>query len=280
MISNRKRYALFLGCIIPLRLPFIESSTRAVFKNLGIELKDIEGASCCPAPGIFKKIDEMSWLTIAARNLSLAERMKLDIVTLCNGCLLTLSEANNILKNDQQLRYKVNKILSEDDLKYRGSITAYHFIDVLAETLRLNAIKALIKRPLKDIKVAPFYGCHYLTYRKRILDLQKPPLNLEKLIDVTGAVYVDYEDKWACCGAGEGLRSSTPLLANIIGRDKMARLIKSKVNCIVNICPFCHLQLNQINESLGHKKQVRVFHYNQLLGLAMDVPTHILGLEK
>lgn len=280
MVLNRESYALFLGCMIPLRLPFIESSTRAVFNRLDIEINDINGASCCPAPGIFKKIGNLSWLTIAARNLSIAERMKLDIVTLCNGCLLTLSEANMILKKDEKMKSEVNKSLSEEGLEYKGFIDVRHFIDILTEEIGVETIKSSIKNPLNNFKVASFYGCHYLSYRKRMLNFKTIPTNLEKLIEATGAENVEYDDRWACCGAGEGIRSATPSLANTIGKDKMRNITKEKINCIVDICPFCHLHLKQINDNPENKVKMKIFHYNQFLGLAMGVPSRLLGFDR
>ncbi|MDD1773659.1 MAG: CoB--CoM heterodisulfide reductase subunit B, partial [Methanomassiliicoccales archaeon] len=72
------KYAFFLGCIAPLRYPGIEKATREVFKSLDVELVDLEGAGCCPAPGVIRSFDQTTWLALAARNLALAEKKGLD----------------------------------------------------------------------------------------------------------------------------------------------------------------------------------------------------------
>ncbi|HXZ23899.1 MAG TPA: heterodisulfide reductase-related iron-sulfur binding cluster, partial [Methanomassiliicoccales archaeon] len=56
------KYALFLGCVAPYRYPGIEKSTREVFKHLGVELVELEGAGCCPAPGVIRSFDQTTWL--------------------------------------------------------------------------------------------------------------------------------------------------------------------------------------------------------------------------
>ncbi len=42
--------AYFLGCIMNNRYIVLKKATRQLFDALDIELKDMEGASCCPAP--------------------------------------------------------------------------------------------------------------------------------------------------------------------------------------------------------------------------------------
>ena len=63
------KYAFFLGCVMPMRYPGIESSTRVVMKELGVELVDIDEFSCCPAPGVTRSLHSDTWLSLAAHNL-------------------------------------------------------------------------------------------------------------------------------------------------------------------------------------------------------------------
>ena len=105
--GHMKRFAFFPGCLIPARHPGMEAAIRTTLTNLGIEIVDLEGASCCPDPIYFKSKDKVSWLSVAARNLCLAEDLGLDIFTNCSGCTATLSETYHLLQ-DEELRERVN----------------------------------------------------------------------------------------------------------------------------------------------------------------------------
>ena len=55
------------------------------------------------------------------------------------------------------------------------------------------------------------------------------------------------------------------------------------VDCIVNACPFCHMQLDagqvDLNEKNGTSHNIPVLHYTQLLGLALGYSVEDLGIE-
>ena len=114
-----KTYAFFLGCITPLRYPGIEAATKLVMKKFDVDLLDMKGASCCPAPGVFGSFDLWNWLIIGARNLSIADQLNTDLTLTCNGCYGTLQETAHILE-DKEKRKKVNDVLNKIDRYYDG----------------------------------------------------------------------------------------------------------------------------------------------------------------
>ena len=132
------KYAFYLGCIVPNRYPNIEKATRVTLPRLGIELDELEGASCCPAPGVIKSFDRLTWLLLSARNLCIAEEMGLDILTLCNGCYATLKEANTILTGNEKEKRKINEMLSTIGRKFNGSIKVKHVGEVLYREVGLD----------------------------------------------------------------------------------------------------------------------------------------------
>ncbi len=273
-----KKYALFLGCVAPARYPGIESSTREVCKELGMEIVELEGAGCCPAPGVIKSFEQDAWLAIAARNLALAQNKGADILTICNGCYGSLFEAAHVLHNDPEKLRAVNKILREVGLEYNGDVKVHHFAEVFYKEIGLDHLKSHIKNPL-DLKVAVHYGCHFLkpSNIKELDDPERPKL-LDELVEVTGAKSVDYKDKMMCCGAGGGVRSGNPALATKFTEEKLKNMKSVGAQFIIDVCPFCHLQFDRTQKDVkGY--DIPVIHLAQLYGLAMGVPKERLGLE-
>jgi len=134
------RYALFLGCTIPARQPNYELSARKALSKLGIELVDLPNMTCCCPPPI-QSIDLETSLAVAAYNICLAEEADLDIVTLCSGCFESLAMANNMLKDDEQLKAKINRILSAAGKEFVGSKEVKHFLQVLVDDVGLERLK-------------------------------------------------------------------------------------------------------------------------------------------
>jgi len=275
-------YALFLGCIIPNRYPGIELAMRNVAPMLDIEIKDMEGASCCPAPGVFKSFDKSTWAALAARNLTIAESLGCDILTLCNGCYGSLKEANEILKQDAEQRDRLNKILNDVKREFKGNIKVRHFVEVLYRDYGTDRIGKMVKK-LLNLNVAVHYGCHLLRPTKyREIKSSERPRFLDELVEVLGAKSVPYRDKMMCCGAGGGVRAAVLDVALDMTREKLQNVKNVGADLVVTPCAFCHLQFDrgqiEIRDKTGVLFNIPTLHYVQFLGLALGLPPEKLGV--
>ncbi|MBW6519028.1 MAG: CoB--CoM heterodisulfide reductase subunit B [ANME-2 cluster archaeon] len=277
------RLSFFLGCIAPNRYPGIEVSTQKTLEKLGVELDDLEGASCCPAPGVFRSFDKTTWLAMASRNITLSEELGDDILTICNGCFGSLTDANHLLKEDAALKSDVNRILSEIGREFRGTQDVRHIVEYLYQEIGPERIKEAVTNPL-DLRVAVHYGCHLVKPSKeRRLGSVENPTFFDELVEATGATSVDYEDKMACCGAGGGARTAVVDTTLKLVDKKLDHMEAAGVDCVVDACPFCHLQLDvgqtEIKKKFEKEHNMPVLHYSQLLGLAMGFTPEELGID-
>lgn len=274
------RYAPFLGCVIPIKYPQMELAVRKTMPNLGVTLVDLEGFTCCPDPIYFKATDNMAWLTIAARNLCIAEEAGLDIVTMCSGCTSTLKEARFLLAEDSSLRKKVNKRLAKIGKEYKGTVSVKHIVVVLRDDVGIETVAASVKRPLKGVKVAIHYGCHLLKPSQVMgVDDADYPQILENLIEATGATPLTHKEKLLCCGKG-CMDEDIPLQMT---HDIFASMEEVKADCMGLICPTCFSSFDlgqiMIARKLKRAFNIPVIYFCQLLGLAQGLNPEEVGLH-
>ncbi|MFX1541508.1 MAG: CoB--CoM heterodisulfide reductase subunit B [Promethearchaeota archaeon] len=283
--TESQKYSLFLGCVMPNRFPNLEKSIRVVLPLLGVELEDLDGASCCPAPGVVRSFDEPTWLALAARNLALAEMAGNNIITGCNGCYGTFKEALSEVHDHPERLKEVQNVFDGMNITFKGEVDAKHVIEVIYN-IGADRIKELVTRPLDGIRIAVHYGCHLLKPSKN--KPWKKTQNhtfLDELVEATGAESVRYKDKSLCCGAGGGMRGGNVAISVDIAKEKLDNMLAAGADCVLNVCSFCHLQYElaqpQLNKEIGEERyHIPVVYYTQLLGLALGLDAGELGLDK
>jgi len=273
--------AVYWGCVTPNVEYAYEMSVREVFPRLEVELFDLENVSCCGLP--IRSVNAHAFLYLSARNLALAEKTGLsDLLVVCNGCHLTLSEAMHFLNLDEKLREKINSLLREEDLEYVGSIRIWHLIDLLHDKIKEETIRKSIKKSLKNLKLASHHGCHTIRPSNigRIDDPENPR-KMDDLIELLGATTVDYPEKLDCCGAL--LLWSRPDAALTFAGLKLKAVQEHGFDGLVVSCPACHLLFDARQKAagatVGSKLNLPVVYYSQLLGLAMGIEEEKLGLH-
>jgi len=261
-------YSIYWGCIAPLRYPDIERSARLVAEDLKIELIDIPESSCCPPGGIYFAFDKILGDAITARNLALGEKIGEEMAVACSGCFGTLNKINLQLKSDEKLREQVNESLKAIDLKFEGTIEVRHLFNVIADDIGLQKIKEKVVKPLTGLRVALHYGCHYLRPSEETGTEPNPyaPIKMKRVMEALGAEVVHYRNELMCCGAGGGVRGNNKELSDLILAEKLDYVKEVNADCLVVICPYCHLQFDLGQDKLISK--VPIFYLTQLMALA------------
>ncbi len=277
------KYAFYPGCAVHSSSKEYGDSCKAVSKLLAVELVEIPDWNCCGAIDAIYSYKPLFSVALAARNLALAEKMKMDIVTLCSACYFTLSRTNKLLREDAQLKNKVEEALGSADLNYKGGVRVRHFLDVLLSDIGLETIGKKIKIPLTTLSVASYYGC-FLVRPPDLSNFDDPehPIRLDELVETLGASKVDYYSKTRCCGASLGITDEEIMLK--LSRNILLDAKYAGANCVITACPLCHFNLDARQKDIESKFDLRInlpiLHFTQLIGLAYGIEPKELGLNR
>jgi heterodisulfide reductase subunit B len=272
-------FAFFLGCTIPARLNQYESSSRAVLEKLGVGLVDIREFNCCGYP--LRNIDFKAFLLSSARNLALAEKKNLNVMTLCKCCYGSLKKADFLMKENASLKKEMNSTLGKEGLNYEGKIEIKHLLSVLHKEIGIEAIKGKMEMTFKRLKIATHYGCHALRPSQVVgFDNAVAPSLFDQLVEATGAESIDWPMKLECCGAplwGVNDRLSMDLTLKKLTDGK-----KSGADYVCAACPYCHIQFDKVQKMILSQRNVNhplpSILYTQLLGLSLGIDRKALGL--
>ena len=275
-------YALYLGCTIPLKMPHFEFAFREIANILGYKFKEMDGASCCPDPVATQSVNIDTWLSLAARNLCIAEKMGLDILTICSGCYETLKTTQVLLEEDKAAFDRINSVLKKIGYEYKGTSKVYHFIELFSQEEILDKIKNILMKPLDNLNVAVHYGCHLIRPSK-ILQFDHPerPETMDKIIKAMGAKSVAFAGKLECCGFCARLQDEIgfELVENKITELKE---LEEEVDVMVGVCPACVGQYDRkqrlISRKTGKELDIPVLYLPELMAIAFGVESDKLGL--
>ncbi len=282
------KYAFYPGCVSRGGCPELYPSAVKVSAKLGLELEEMKDVACTGAGVLPQYISD----PINARTLAKAEKLGLPIMTICSTCQGVFAQANYRLKSDPEYREKINQeYLSEEGLEYKGTTEVKHLLWILFEDFGIERLKSMIRRPLKGLRVSPFYGCFLRRPPEAITptkELNARKNYLDEIIGILGAECVDFSGKGKCCGfpiLSANEENSLAMVGKHTGESK-----QKGADCMVTPCPLCHLNLdgNQPRAEAQEGKDIGlpILHLPQFLGLAlgfepdeMNLKRHIVSTE-
>jgi heterodisulfide reductase subunit B len=273
------KYAYYPGCSSEGSGAEYAHASEAVLEALGVELEEIDDWVCCGASPAHATSHLLS-IALPAITCASAEKQSLDIMTCCACCHSRLKQINQQVKDDPELRAKISEIIEEE---YNGSLNVLHITEVLAHKVGLETIKARVRKPLKGLKVACYYGCLMSRMPEALLsDKPEYPMLLDNLVETLGAEPLDWPFKTECCGAALTLSQTKTVIRLSAAVLQMAKQNGADVLCVA--CPLCQANLDmfqgEAEKLLGERFSIPVIYFVQLMGLAMDLDPKRICLDK
>ncbi|MCL5023260.1 MAG: CoB--CoM heterodisulfide reductase iron-sulfur subunit B family protein [Nitrospirae bacterium] len=264
--------AYYPGCSLHASSELYDIQNKMVFRQLGLELKELDDWNCCGATSA-SKTDEFLSIALPARNLGIADASGLsDIVIPCSSCYSRMLVSQKRLAEDPSLRAVINAELAR---KVEGKIRILSILEVLAPRAKSGELGEKVKRKLEGLRPACYYGCLLTRFPSDISvpDDVENPQGMENVCTALGAKPLEWGYKTDCCGASAVVNDADQSLSLMykIMKDAVAR----GANCFVTTCPMCQMNLDAYQDRVGEKygigARLPVYFLTELVGLAMGI---------
>jgi heterodisulfide reductase subunit B len=275
-----KEYAYYAGCSLEGTAVEYDMSMRQVFKTLGVNIREPEDWSCCGSTPAHT-VDHLFAAALAARNLTIIEKMGTDTVTVpCPSCLSAFKRAHLSMTADESFKKEVNELLDEP---YGGGVIPKSTLQIMIEDVGLDVVASKVTHALPGLVVAPYYGC-ILTRPPEIAQFDDPenPMSMDNILAAVGVTVADYAFKMECCGAAFGVPKKD--MVNRLTYRVLSMALDAGANCIAVACPLCQQNLDlrqgQVNSTMGASFSIPILYFSQIVGLTYGLSPKELGMDK
>jgi heterodisulfide reductase subunit B len=184
------------------------------------------------------------------------------------------------MKNDEEKRETINRFMDEE-IDYFGEVEVVHFLTFLEQTVGWERLREKVKSPLKNLALAPYYGC--TLQRPREVGIEPPGRFrlMTGFLEALGATVVDFSAADQCCGSYQII--GNPEAAEEAVYNILECATESKADAIAVSCPLCEFNLGNkqgvLVEGKRIEKEIPVFYFTQLLALALNLGSDACGFE-
>ncbi len=274
--QRENRIAYYPGCSLHSLSSELDHSARAVFKELGVELYEPKGWTCCGSSPAHST-DHLLATTMPIQNLALIEQSGFrEVLAPCSACYARFKTAQRDIAQDAELKRTVD---AQIGYTYQDRVAVKSLLDVIEARGGLDAIAQHVKKPLRDLKVVSYYGC-LMTRPPRLTHADHPenPMGMDRIVEKLGAIALDWSYKTECCGGSLSL-TRTDIVLNLTRRI-FENACAVGADIIVTACPLCHVNLDTRQAALHLDRPMPVLYITQLMGLAFGLESHALALDK
>ncbi len=259
------KYSYYPGCTLKTKAKELDRYGRLSAEKLGVELEEIENWQCCGA--VYPQAeDEIATKLSAVRTLDAAKQLSQDLVTLCSACHHVLKRVNNDMKTNEYIRSRANTYLKLEGGEYKGETNVIHYLEMLRDCVGFDNLKKAVVNPLKDVKIAAYYGCLLLRPSAEMaFDDPESPTIIEDFIKAIGATPVIYSQRNECCGGYIALDNKKAAESRV---DKIVKSAKDAgAEMIITACPLCMYNL----EANAKDNVLPIKYFTELLAIALGV---------
>jgi heterodisulfide reductase subunit B len=270
--------AYFPGCTLSTNAKGYDHSGREVARALEIPLTELPDWQCCGAT--FPLATDNSMALIApTRILTQAQKAGGQVAALCAICFHVLRRTQYFLEKRPEMLERINWFTEEP---YEGKVKVSHFLEILRDQVTWQKVGERLQRPLKGLKVAPYYGCLLLRPHAEIgLDDPDNPRILHDCLKALGCEVVDFPYQDECCGSY--LLVSKPELPQKLAGSILDSARKHGAQAIVTACPLCQFNLDYPQRAGGGVNLAQggmpVLYFTQLMAVALGLEPDAWGME-
>ena len=255
------KYSYFPGCTLKTKAKDLDIYARLSAEKLGFTLEEIEDWQCCG--GVYPLgNDEIGSKLPSVRALNYAKEKGQDLVTLCSACHHVIKRVNDDMKTNEDVCNRANNYMKLAEA-YKGETNVLHFLEVLRDKVGFAELKKAVVKPLKDKKIAAYYGCLLLRPSKVLaFDNPENPTIMEDFIKAIGATPVIYPYRNECCGGYISLKDGQKAQSMC---DKIMESAQGfGAEMLITACPLCLYNLNKSGK-------LPVVYFTELLAEALGL---------
>ncbi|MBN2600119.1 MAG: CoB--CoM heterodisulfide reductase iron-sulfur subunit B family protein [Candidatus Thermoplasmatota archaeon] len=269
------------GCTLKTSAKNLERSASAVMHSFGHELVEMKDWNCCGVVSSLTSDDLMHHLAPLRNLIHVEDEGQDKVVTLCDMCCNTLKQTNLRVKENPEDLKTLNAFMDRDN-DYKGTVKVLHFLEFLRDEIGFAVIKKHVKKPLKGIKIMPYYGCMLLRPREVSIDDAEEPTILGDLLNALGAEVVDNPFKIECCGSYHTVEEKE--LVSRRAYRITSNALEQEADAIMLSCPLCRFNLDvrgkEAEKMFKGFKQIPVYYYTQLIAVSLGLEPNVFGFDQ